>query len=149
MEGELSLPVKELAAASISAEIRAHVKGMNTSERQSFVQDAIDGGDAETVSALLGAKHYLSGMTAEMQTVLLRQWHTQQQPEKAARLKVMLAAKDKLGRDSGKVLTAFADAVGCIEETKEGHDGRRIVTRRIYASDLRKQRDAAEKPFAA
>jgi len=60
-----------------------------------------------------------------------------------ARLTVMLAARDKLDRDAPKVFTAMGDAVGCIEErNKEG-----FVTRRTYAADLRKQRNAAEAAF--
>ena len=114
---------------------------MTVGERQTFIRQAIDDGDKETVSALLGAKHYLSGMTREMQSILLRQWHTKHQPEKAARLKLMLSARDKLDRDSGKLLTEMQRAVGHLTEPKS--------QRRIYASELRKQRDAAEKPFLA
>lgn len=149
IEGELRVPVKEKASSAISAEIRSHVKGMSVGERQQFIQARIAAGDEETVSAVLGGPSYLSGLNDQMSGVLLRQWHAKQQPAKAAQLKVMLAAKDKIERDAGKVFTAMADAVGCIEETKIGQDGFSKVTRRIYAADLRKARDAAEKPFAA
>ena len=141
LEGELSTPVKDSAGSSLSSEIRAHVVKMTTSERQTFIREAIDAGDEETVSAILGAKHYLTGITPEMQSVLLRQWHSKHQPEKAARLKLMLSARDKLNQDAGKLFSEVQKAVGFLTEPNS--------QRRIYASDLRKQRDAAEQPFRA
>jgi len=141
LEGELALPLKSKAAESVSQEIRAYIKNLPTEERHKFIQERIDAGDETTVSAALGCPGYLSGLTDDFQKTYTKFWNAKVAPEKAARLKVMLAAKDKLARDSGKVLTAFADAVGYLTEPSS--------KRRIYASDLRKAKTAAEKPFVA
>ncbi|HCZ01730.1 MAG TPA: hypothetical protein DHV56_17330 [Rhodobacter sp.] len=106
IEKQLSAPVEARAAHSISAEIRAHVKGL--AERQGtstldkrpgqsavgFVQAAIQNGDAATVTAVLGAPAYLSGIDPKMQEVLLRQWHEKANPVAAKRLRAMRAVMD-------------------------------------------------------
>ena len=75
LEGELSMPLISKAGTAMGAEIRAHVKGMTTAQRQEFIQTAIDSGDEETAAAVLGAKHYLTGITAQMQQALTRGWN--------------------------------------------------------------------------
>lgn len=106
IEKQLSAPVEARAAHSISAEIRAHVKGL--AERQGtstldkrpgqsaigFVQQAIVNGDAATVTAVLGAPAYLSGIDPKMQEVLLRQWHEKANPVAAKRLRAMRSVMD-------------------------------------------------------
>lgn len=139
IEGELAVPLQSKAAQSVSQEIRAHIKSLSPKDRHEFIQARIDAQDETTISAALGAPGYLSGLDDKFQQVYTRFWNEQRQPEKSARLKVMTAARDKLDRDSGKVLTAFANAVGYLTEPGS--------LRKIYPSDLRKQKQAAEKPF--
>jgi hypothetical protein len=86
IEGELAAPVTAKAAASVAAEIRTYAKVLETGERMSFVQRAIADGDETTVSSLLGAPPYLSGLTREMQAILTRQWHERNSPQLAQRL---------------------------------------------------------------
>lgn len=57
------------AAASVAAEIRAHVKAFPSEKRIGFIQRAIADRDETTVSSLLGAPSYLSGLDAKMQSV--------------------------------------------------------------------------------
>ncbi|WP_444461174.1 hypothetical protein [Rhodobacter capsulatus] len=106
IEKQLSAPVEARAAHTISTQIRDHVKGMGQRQgvseldkrpRQSavgFVQAAIQKGDEVTVSAVLGAPAYLSGLTDEMQAMLLRQWHEKHNPKAAKRLRAMRAVMD-------------------------------------------------------
>lgn len=139
LDAEMNQPVTAQASASLAAEIRAHVKGMKTGERQTFIQQAIDSGDAMTASSVLGAPAYLSGLHPEMAKVLLRQWHIKQNPEKEARLKAMQGAKALVERNGPLAIKAAIDAVGFITEPGS--------QRKIYAADIRKAREAAEKPF--
>lgn len=104
IERELATPVEASAAASVAAEIRAHVKGL--AERQGgstldkrpgqsaigFVQAAIQNGDHKTATAILGAPPYLSGITPEMHAALLRQWHEKANPVASKRLRAMQSA---------------------------------------------------------
>ncbi len=112
LEAELNVPLTEKASGAMGAEIRAHVKAMSTGERQKFLEIAIDNGDEETVAAVLGAKHYLSGVTPGMQQTLTRFWHSKQQPDKAARLKVMQGAKELIETRAGLVFKELEKAVG-------------------------------------
>jgi hypothetical protein len=112
IEGELTAPIKSLAGSFEASEIRAHVKAMTVGERQTFIQKHIDAGDAEVVSAVLGAKSFLTGLDANMQAVLLRHWHMQQNPAKSKRLKALQAAKEWIERDAGKVFGELEKAVG-------------------------------------
>jgi hypothetical protein len=71
LDKALSEPVQARAAHTISVEIRAHVKGLKAEGGSilDFVRRAIDSGDHDTVSAVLGAPAYLSGMTPEQQQI--------------------------------------------------------------------------------
>jgi hypothetical protein len=45
------------------------------------------------------------------------------------------------------MLREWQKAVGVLEETKEGPNGRRIVTRRVLPSELRKKKTKADERF--
>jgi len=112
LEGELSTPLAQKAVGSLGREIREHVKALTTTEKHKFLQEAIDAGDEETVSAVIGAKHYLTGISVEMQTVLTRAWHTRQQPEKAKRLAAMQGARSLIEKNAPLVFAQLEKAVG-------------------------------------
>jgi len=112
VEKELSAPVEAKAGSALSAEIRAHVKAMVQTERHEFLMQAINGKDVVTASALLAAPHYLSGVTAEMQSVYLRQFRGVMAPELAHRLKAMQGAVAMIEERGGLVLGEMAKAVG-------------------------------------
>ena len=102
LEKALTEPVQARAAHTISVEIRAHVKGLKAEGGSilDFVRRAIDASDHDTVSAVLGAPAYLSGMTPEQQQVMLRMYHAKAQPQTAKRLAAAKAAQDYLDRNS-------------------------------------------------
>ena len=112
IEGELAAPVTAKAAVGVAAEIRTYAKGLETGERMSFVQRAIADGDETTVSSLLGAPPYLSGLTRDMQTILTRQWHERNSPALAQRLRAMSGARDLIVQRSGLVFKELEKAVG-------------------------------------
>jgi len=112
LEGELSQPVTSRAAAPIAAEIRAHVKTLPTGKLHSFIQEALDNGDHDTVTAVLGAPAYLSGLTPEFQKTYLRFYHERQSPDKAKRLKAMQGAKALIEERAGLVFKEMEKAVG-------------------------------------
>ena len=113
MEQELSKPVQARAAHTISVEIRAHVKGLKTGAHvMDFVRQAIDRGDHDTVSAVLGAPAYLSGMTPETQAIMLRMYHERTNPKTAKRLAAAKAAQDYLDRNAGLFMPQVEKAIG-------------------------------------
>lgn len=147
IEREFAAPIESKAAGTIAAEIRSHVKGLKTSERMAFVQAAIQDGDQRTATAILGAPAYLSGIDRDTQTVLTRMYHEHHEPVKAKRLRAAQAGLDMIGNRGGLVHTQMEKAIGCIEVTHEGPNGRRIVTRRIFAKELKDKKSAAEAAF--
>jgi len=112
LEQELSAPVVAKAGLGIAAEIRAHVKGMETSERMAFIQSAIRRGDESTVSSVLGAPSYLSGIEDETREAYTRLWHERAAPMTAKKLTALKAAQDLIGKRSGLLFTELQKAVG-------------------------------------
>ncbi|WP_126665528.1 hypothetical protein [Croceibacterium ferulae] len=111
IERELSVPVESKASLNVASEIRAHSRSLD-SKAVDFVRERINSGDDLSVSAVLGAPSYLSGLSDEMRTVLTRQWHERQNPALVQRLTLMRATLDKLNTDAGKVFIEMEKAVG-------------------------------------
>jgi hypothetical protein len=117
---DLNAPVTARASASISAEIRAHVKALpvvsdsksNTVSRLSFVMNAIKNGDHDSVTAVLGAPAFLSGLDSEMQQQLLAHYHATREPQKARRLKAMQTAWDLFNGKLDLIAKQLEKAVG-------------------------------------
>jgi len=112
IEAELTAPVTAKAADGIARDIRAHAKAMTTEERHKFVQDALDSGDEITMSSLLGAPAYLSGLTADFQHTYTRLWREKVAPDMAKRLRAMVGAKELIERNGPLLFGAMEKAVG-------------------------------------
>lgn len=98
-------------------------------------------------TAILGAPSYLSGFDRDLQSTLTRMYHEHHEPVKAKRLRAAQAGLELIENRGGLVHTQLAKAIGCIEVTQEGPNGRRIVTRRIFAKELKDKKLAAEAAF--
>jgi hypothetical protein len=144
---ELDQPIIDATAKSVSAEIRSHFKGLKTGERVSAIQAAIEAGDESTVAAVCGAPSYLSGLDPELQASLKREWSERQNPKLAKRLRAVTAAHDHLLKRGSLLIGEWQKGVGVIEETREGPNGRRIVTKTIRASDIRAKKNRANEAF--
>lgn len=112
LEQQLAAPIESKATQSIAGEIRAFVRDMPTEKRHKFIQKAIDAGDEKTVSALLGAPAYLSGLDANFQQTYVRFWNERSAPEVAQRLKAMKGAKQMIEERAGLVFKELEKAVG-------------------------------------
>ena len=113
LEKVLAEPVASKAAQTIAVEIRAHAKGLKSGASvMDFVRRAIDAGDHDTVSAVLGAPAYLSGITPETQAVMLRMYHTKANPQTAKRLAALKAAQDHLERNAPLIHVQIEKAIG-------------------------------------
>ncbi|MBY0321613.1 MAG: hypothetical protein K2X72_23020 [Reyranella sp.] len=112
IEGELTAPVESKAALSISREIREHVKGLSSDQRMTFLERAITDGDATSLTALLGAPAYLSGMNAEMKAIYVRRYRERLEPVKAKRLKALNAARELIIERGALVFKELEKAVG-------------------------------------
>lgn len=112
IEDMLNTPLQSKASGGITAEIRAHVKGLSDSERRKFLSDAQQARDYQALEAVLGAPGYLSGISNEEKTVRTRIYHSSRVPEQVRRLEVMKAAFDLLGQRGGLVHAEADKAIG-------------------------------------
>lgn len=121
LEQQLSAPVESKASSTLSVEIRNHCKSLNIGGRMSFIRQAMMDHDERTVSAVLGAPAYLSGLDQKMAEVLLREYHSRHSPELANRLKAMQGAKDLIERNAPIIHTELERAVGM-----SGHEVKKL-----------------------
>lgn len=113
VEAKLMEPLTERAGlGSLNGEVRAFVRGLDRSEREAFMRDALDRDDEPTLTALLGAQHFLSGLTPTDRDHYLRQYHERKQPQLVRRLDVMQQVLDKFERNVPIVHAQFDRAVG-------------------------------------
>jgi hypothetical protein len=113
LETMLSTPLLQNSRADgVTAEIRAHVKGLSVEERHKFLNDALENGDKQTLGSVLGAPAYLSGISHEEQLVRTRMYHRSNAPDAVQRLEATKAAYEMLGRVGGLVHTEIEKAMG-------------------------------------
>jgi hypothetical protein len=85
---------------------------MDTGELHTFIRRAIVQGDEVTVSSVLGAPPYLSGLTAEFQKIYTRMWHEKANPLAAKRIRAMQGALDLLGTNAPLITKELERAIG-------------------------------------
>lgn len=103
LEAQITAPVTARAVQGVSAEIRSFAKGLPSGKRNAFIQEAINSRDETTVTALLGAPCYLSGIDGNTQKVFTRLWHERNSPEIAKRVKALKGARDMIVNRGGLV----------------------------------------------
>lgn len=112
-EETLSKPIKAAADNSVSAEVRAHCKNLpNDGARLSFLNDALKRNDRATLSAILGAQPFLSGIKDYMQKEYTRMLHEKNHPEIAARITTMRGALEMVEQRGGAMITEVEKALG-------------------------------------
>lgn len=132
LERDLSQPIEGRGVGAMSAEIRAYVKGLPEGQQMGFIRNAIEAGDERTVGAVLGGVPYLSGITPEMQTVLLRLHHEKTNPRAAKQLRAAKAGLELIGERAGLLFGQMEQAVGA---------------KQAKVQKLRAAKAAAEKSF--
>lgn len=132
LERDLSQPIEGKGVGAMSAEIRAYVKGLPEGQQMGFIRNAIEAGDERTVGAVLGGVPYLSGITPEMQTVLLRLHHEKTNPRAAKQLRAAKAGLELIGERAGLLFGQMEQAVGA---------------KQAKVQKLRAAKAAAEKSF--
>lgn len=136
LESELTKPLETRTAHPLSVEVRNYLRGLQAEGKSplNFVRQAIESGDSETVSAALGAPAYLSGLTPEMQTVLLRMHHEKSNPVGAKRLRAMKAALELLGSNAPLLHKELEKAVGVPHHEVEKYRAAVARTTKAFAS---------------
>lgn len=112
IEQQLSTPLQQSGNSALAAEIRAHVKTLDAEQRYQFLTDAHQAGDHITLSAVLAAPGYLSGITEVERQTRTRMYHEANAPAVAKRLKVMKAARAMIEERGGLVFSQMEKAIG-------------------------------------
>lgn len=132
LERDLSQPIESRGVGAMAGEIRSYVHSLPEGQRMGFIQKAIEAGDERTVGAVLGGVPYLSGITPEMQNVLLRLHHEKSNPRAAKQLRAAKAGLELLGQRGGLLFAEMEKAVGA---------------KQAKVQQLRAAKTAAEKSF--
>ena len=111
-ERQLSQRLESGAVGGYTAEIRAHMKGLKETERVAFMNEAIRAGDSKTISAVLGAPPFLSGISPVERDMLTRTFHERANPTLAKRLALMKTAQTLMGERGGLVFSEIDKAIG-------------------------------------
>ncbi len=112
-EAQLTQPLTEKAGqGSLNGEVRGFVRGLDRSEREAFMRDALERDDEPTLTAILGAQSFLSGLTPLDHAHYLREYHTKKRPDLVRRLDVMERFRDRLERIGPVVHEQFSRPVG-------------------------------------
>ncbi|OQW68692.1 MAG: hypothetical protein BVN34_08420 [Proteobacteria bacterium ST_bin12] len=113
LDGQLNSPITADAERfNISAEIRAHVKGLSVEDRLKFIDDAFASHDVATLRAILGAPSFLSGMSEKERQLRTRMLHEQSSPKTAKTLAALRRAKEMLETRGGLLFSEMEKAVG-------------------------------------
>lgn len=112
-EAQLMQPLTEQAGlGSLNGEVRSFVRGLDRSEREAFMTEAFERDDDATLTAVLGAQPFLSGLTPLDHEHYLRQYHTKKRPDLVRRLDVMNRFRERLDRIGPIIHAQFEKAVG-------------------------------------
>ncbi|MBT3071901.1 hypothetical protein KKP04_13615 [Rhodomicrobium sp. Az07] len=132
-EAKLAQPIASRSSSVVAVEIRSHLQKLSSEDRRKLIRAAIKAGDAETMSSVLGAPAYLSGLNPEMQTAYTREWNASQSPDVFKQLTVMQGAYGLLSERSALFWGEMQKAVGAPWEK---------------VNELRTAKNKAEKAFA-
>jgi hypothetical protein len=112
LEQQLQSPIQQKASnGGLNEEIRRHVKALPPAERLKFLEAALDEGDSDTVTAILGAPHYLTGITKVEHGYYLRKLHELRSPDAVKRLNATRAALAVLERTTPIALSSVEKAM--------------------------------------
>ena len=105
-------PIQQKASnCGLNEEIRRHVKDLKRDDRIKFLESALDEGDSDTVTAILGAPHYLTGITKVEHGYYLRKLHELRSPDAVKRLNATRAALAVLERTAPIALSSVEKAM--------------------------------------
>lgn len=110
VEADLNKAITGSAHSALASEIRAHAKAQKSPMQ--FVSELIQSGDEQSVSAVLGAPAYLSGLTQQMRDALTQQWNSKRNPALTEKLTLLRAAQERLERAGTTLLSTIERGMG-------------------------------------
>jgi hypothetical protein len=111
---EMTAPLQARATHTLSVEVRSYLRELKEKGKSplDFVRNAVERGDADTVSAALGGPAYLAGLEPAMQDVLLRMWNEKLNPGAAKRLRAMQGVVDLIHKNGPLLHEQLEKAIG-------------------------------------
>jgi hypothetical protein len=111
-ERSLSTPLVQNAGVGIiNEEIRRHVSNMNLDDKVAFLQNALNAKDELTLTAVLGAPHYLTGLPPALHSDLTSKFHKKRNPELVEQLEMYKGSRDLLMRSSKLIFSEVEKAM--------------------------------------
>ena len=95
-----------------ASEIRAHLKSLSKSEGRQAISEAIENNDTETLVSVLGAPHYLSGLTKEEYVGFRHRYQEKYFPDLLLKLEQSKKALQLIDKNSVLIFAEFEKAVG-------------------------------------
>jgi len=145
-QAEMSANVKAQASSQVSGEVRSLMKA--SGDRVKMIEQAFADGEDDILTAVLGGPAVLSGLSKEMHAGFLRQYHEMKNPERAQRLKAMIAARTRLEQRGGLVLKEMVKAVGVILREVRDNNGNMKGHRPQGPDVIRAKRDKSAAVYA-
>ena len=116
----LSEPLTEKAGlGSLNGEVRSFARTLDRPKREAFMREAMENDDEATLTAVLGAQSFLSGLTPVDHAHYLRAYHTKRNPHLVKRLDLMQRFLDMIERNGPVVHAQFEKAVGAKPKAAE------------------------------
>lgn len=112
-EKQLREPLAQDAGlGSLNGEVRTFARGLDRAGRSALIREAMEADDEATLTAILGAQPFLSGLTKEDHDYHLWRYHAKRNPTLVARLETMHRFRDMLGRIPAILPIEIEKAVG-------------------------------------
>lgn len=113
LQKSLKAPVETQAGlGTVVDAIRAHSKGLSVDNRRQFIEDAFVNKDEKTLVALMGAPHYLSGLSRGMHDHYLQRLNEMREPSTVRRIKALRDAVTLMQRAYPIAITSVEKALG-------------------------------------
>lgn len=111
IESSLNAPLESKSMGVINGEIRSLVRAMNHEERRKFVMEALQEGDMDVLTSVLGTTHKITGLSKEERAHFTRLYRDAADPTAARRLAATRKAVELIEQRAGLFLVGVEQAM--------------------------------------
>ncbi len=112
LETQLAQPMQATADTTISAEVRAHAKNLSDDARRELITNAMEQRDTRSLSAILAAPPYLSGLDRARQIAYTEQFNALMNPDASKRLRVLRSALAHIDLAGSLIMPSIISSLG-------------------------------------
>ncbi len=112
LERSLSAPLEAKSSTPISAELRGLVRAMTHEDLRKFIMEALQEGDMDVLTSVLGVNHKLTGLSKEERAHFTRIYRDAVDPAASRRLAATRKGIELLEQRGGIFITGVEKAMG-------------------------------------